>query len=71
VLDRLYLKPVAADRGAEFRRHQMLDGSRDGGSGMAVPVYKYDACIWWSRPEREGDGLSRVEPNSCTTHCIR
>jgi hypothetical protein len=38
---------------------------------MAVPVYKYDACIWWSRPDREGDGLSRVEPNSCTTHCIR
>jgi len=38
---------------------------------MAIPVYKDDACIGWSRPEREGDGLSGVEPNSCTTHCIR
>jgi hypothetical protein len=71
VLDRLYLKPVTADRGAEFRRHQMLDGGREAGSIFAVPVYKDDACILWSRPECEGDGLSGVEPNSCTTHCIR
>jgi hypothetical protein len=49
----------------------MLDGGREAGSIFAVPVYKDDACILWSRPEREGDGLPRVEPNSCTTHCIR
>lgn len=49
----------------------MLDGGREAGSIFAVPVYKDDTCILWSRPEREGDGLPRVEPNSCTTHCIR
>jgi hypothetical protein len=64
VLDRLYLKPVAADRGAELRRHQMLDRGCEAGSIFAVPVYKDHACIWWSRPECEGDGLSGVKPNS-------
>jgi hypothetical protein len=71
MLDRLDLKSVAADCGAEFRRHHMLDGSRKGRSIFAVPVYKDDTCICWSWPEREGNGLSRVEPNSRTTHCIR
>ena len=58
MLDRLDLKPVAADCGAELRRNQMIDGSREGGSVFSVPVYKDDACIWCSRPECECDGLS-------------
>jgi len=43
VLDRLDLKPVTADRGAEFRRHHMLDGGREEGSVFAVPVDKDNA----------------------------
>jgi hypothetical protein len=43
VLDRLDLKPVIADRGAEFRRHQMLDGGSEEGSVFAIPVDKDNA----------------------------
>jgi hypothetical protein len=49
----------------------MLDGGCEAGSVFAVPVYEDHAGIWWSRPECESDGLSGVEPSSCTTHCIR
>src|SRR6185295_16672572 len=70
MLDRLDLKPVAADRGAEFRRYQMLHGGREGGSISAVPVYEDDACICWSRLERKGDRLPGMESNPRTTHSI-
>jgi hypothetical protein len=49
----------------------MLDGAREGNSAFAVPVHEDYTAIRWSRPEREDKSLSGVEPNLCTTHCIR
>jgi hypothetical protein len=46
MLDCLYLKPVAADRGAEFRRDQMLNRGWEAGSAFAIPVYEDHAGIW-------------------------
>ena len=40
----------------------------DGHVKWATGAGRSNTC---GRLEREGDRLSRVEPNSCTTHCIR
>src|SRR3989338_4057469 len=70
MLDRLDLKPITTDGGAELGSHEMLDRGCERGSVFAVSVYEDYAGIYRGRPERESNWLSGMEPNPRTTHRI-
>ena len=70
MLNRLDLKTITTDCGAELRRYHVLNGSRKGRSIFAISVDKDDAGICRGRPKREGDGLSGMEANARTTHYV-
>src|ERR1051325_4455359 len=67
----LYLKPIAADCGTKFCRHQMFDRCREGGSVFSISIDKDDARIGYGWSERKSDWLPGMQTNPCTTHWIR